>query len=329
MSFMDNNSGKAETPDTQAEIGLNISAVERDTGLSKDTLRMWERRYGFPQPARDPHGERIYPLAQVKKLQLIKRLMDAGLRPGKIITHSAEDLAGLAAGKDGAPGARREAHALLELLRGGEPAELRCRLSQALMKQGLEAFVIDTVAPLNRAVGEAWMQGELAVFEEHLYTAQVTGVLRSAIGSMPTAGRPPRVLLTTFPGEQHGLGLLMAEALLTIEGVACIALGTETPLPEIAHACLVHRAEVVALSFSAAFNEKQASAGLTELRAILPRSVEVWAGGAAAARMRRAVPGVDVIAALPTITERVNRWRTANADRASALTSKPARRDPP
>ncbi|MGA0116507.1 MAG: MerR family transcriptional regulator, partial [Burkholderiales bacterium] len=31
----------------------NIAAVERDTGLSKDTLRVWERRYGFPAPVRD------------------------------------------------------------------------------------------------------------------------------------------------------------------------------------------------------------------------------------------------------------------------------------
>ncbi|HRI93726.1 MAG TPA: MerR family transcriptional regulator, partial [Accumulibacter sp.] len=32
---------------------MNIGAVERDTGLGKDTLRVWERRYGFPQPTRD------------------------------------------------------------------------------------------------------------------------------------------------------------------------------------------------------------------------------------------------------------------------------------
>ena len=37
---------------------LNISAVERETGLSKDVLRMWERRYGFPKPDRDENGER-------------------------------------------------------------------------------------------------------------------------------------------------------------------------------------------------------------------------------------------------------------------------------
>ena len=39
--------------------GLSIAAVERDTGLAKDTLRVWERRYGFPQPVRDAFDERL------------------------------------------------------------------------------------------------------------------------------------------------------------------------------------------------------------------------------------------------------------------------------
>ena len=38
-------------------ITSSIAAVERDTGLSKDTLRVWGRRYGFPTPTRDTTGE--------------------------------------------------------------------------------------------------------------------------------------------------------------------------------------------------------------------------------------------------------------------------------
>ena len=54
-----------------SQLPLTISAVERDTGLSKDTLRMWERRYGFPQPGRDSYGERVYLPEQVEKLRMI------------------------------------------------------------------------------------------------------------------------------------------------------------------------------------------------------------------------------------------------------------------
>ena len=64
---------------------LPIAAVERDTGLSKDTLRVWERRYGFPCPERDGAGDRLYPPEQVARLHTIRRLMDAGHRPGRIV----------------------------------------------------------------------------------------------------------------------------------------------------------------------------------------------------------------------------------------------------
>ena len=68
--------------------GLGIAAVERDTGLGKDTLRVWERRYGFPQPLRDACGERVYPAEQVDQLRLIKRLIDQGRRPGALLRQS-------------------------------------------------------------------------------------------------------------------------------------------------------------------------------------------------------------------------------------------------
>src|SRR5271165_2475103 len=45
-------------PDSEGGA-FGIAAVERDTGLSKDTLRVWERRYRFPLPLRDTSGERV------------------------------------------------------------------------------------------------------------------------------------------------------------------------------------------------------------------------------------------------------------------------------
>src|SRR5512145_2168009 len=75
---------------------LNISAVERETGLSKDVLRMWERRYGFPHPERDDNGERQYTPADIAKLRAVKRLMDVGMRPGRLVAHSLDELNALA-----------------------------------------------------------------------------------------------------------------------------------------------------------------------------------------------------------------------------------------
>ena len=71
---------------------LSIGAVERDTGIARDTLRIWERRYGFPEPVRNEKGERSYPEEQLRRLQHIRRLLDQGLRPGKVVALSNADL---------------------------------------------------------------------------------------------------------------------------------------------------------------------------------------------------------------------------------------------
>jgi methanogenic corrinoid protein MtbC1 len=199
--------------------------------------------------------------------------------------------------------------ATLHLVRTHQIAELRQHLAQTLMKQGLQQFVLETVAPLNQLVGEAWMRGELAVFEEHLYSEQIQGVLRSAISNMHQPSKPPRIVLTSFPNEEHRLGLLMVEALLTVEGVTCIGLGNEIPLPEIVQAAFAHRADIVALSFSGAFQTNAAVAGLKELRAGLPRNVAIWVGGGGMERTRRPIPGITVMRSLEEVLEGLREWQ--------------------
>jgi DNA-binding transcriptional MerR regulator len=292
---------------------LNISAVERETGLSKDVLRMWERRYGFPKPGRDENGERQYTTAEIAKLRGIKRLMDVGMRPGKIIGLSQDELSAMTdshAGQRSDPGAPALEHDILAMLRSHDIIGLQHTLANLLMRQGLQKFVYDTITPLNRAVGEAWLRGELQVFEEHLYTEQLQAALRTAINAFPRQQGNPRVLLTTLPSEQHGLGLLMVEALLVPEGVQCISLGPQTPLEDIRRAALAHKAHIVALSFSAAFPVRQATDGLVSLRRQLPASVQLWAGGEMTRRVRKTLPGVVLIPDLAASVNALRSWRT-------------------
>ncbi len=262
---------------------FNIAAVERDTGLSKDVLRMWERRYGFPAPLRDAHGERLYPAEQVDRLRLIKRLMDQGHRPGKLFALPPEALAELGPRRprlaEMQPGADHgDLEELVGLIRQNDSAGYRQAMHQRLARQGLLHFVQDTVAPLTRRIGEAWEQGEIEVFEEHLFTELTKRLLRQAIASLP-AGDGPRILLTSLPEEQHVLGLLMVEALFALEGADCIPLGTQMPLLEIGRAVEAHRADIVALSFSVAFPTRQIAPLLRQLRQLVPASVEIWVGG--------------------------------------------------
>jgi DNA-binding transcriptional MerR regulator/methylmalonyl-CoA mutase cobalamin-binding subunit len=288
---------------------LSISAVERETGLSKDTLRVWERRYRFPEPGRDANGERVYSRDQVNKLRVLKRLIDTGHRPSRVVGRSVEELLALAEPSAAVAEAPAEHTQVLDLLRTHDVSGLRLALAATLLRQGLSGFLLETVGPLNRHVGEAWMRGRLEVFEEHLYTETLQRVLRNALGALPQRADPPRCLLTTFPGELHGLGLLMAEGMLALEGAACTSLGTQTPIQDIVRAASSHGADVVALSFSLAHPVSQALDGLSALRAQLDPRIEIWAGGANPGLLRRGVEGVRAIPELAAVPGAVARWR--------------------
>ncbi|MDQ6620104.1 MAG: cobalamin B12-binding domain-containing protein [Pseudomonadota bacterium] len=300
---------------------LNISAVERETGLSKDVLRMWERRYAFPQPVRDHHGERQYSSPEIAKLRAIKRLMDAGMRPGRLIGRSLDELHALAGARPdarvdvNAPGFQRD---VMMLIRGHDVIGLQHAITNTLMRQGVQRFVLESAAPLNRAVGEAWGRGELQVYEEHLYTEYMQSALRTAINAFPRVFATPRILLTTLPGEQHGLGLLMLEAVLAPEGGFCISLGIETPLGDVRHAALAHKVDIVALSFSAASSLRQASDALLNLRTELPANIALWAGGEMTRRLRRPVPGVTAMTHLADSLVALKAWRARDPQASAA-----------
>lgn len=286
----------------------SIGQAERDTGVSKDTLRIWERRYGFPRPTRID-GERRYRAEEIERLRLIKRLIDGGGRPGQLMEKTVAELEQMA--QQPAIASRPQQADWLALLRAHDTAELERRLAQSLMQQGVSAFIAGTLAPLNETVGNAWAAGHIAIFEEHLYSETVQRLLRSVIASLPGRSRGPRVLLTTLPKEQHGIGALMVEALLAADGVPCIALGPQTPVPDILAAVAAHRVDVVALSFSAHFNAKAALAALTALRELLPRRVGLWIGGRLTPQLRNLPEGVARLHGFEALEAALRDWRDA------------------
>jgi len=308
-----------------ARNGLSIAAVERETGFSKDTLRIWERRYDFPSPGRDEFGERIYSLEQVEKLRLIKMLMDQGHRPGKIVGIEIERLQNIAKPEasaetmvEGAFAETEQLQHFIRLCKTHRVDELRRDLSQALLRMGMHRFVTDIVAPLTTMVGDYWAKGDLAVFEEHLYTESVQMVMRNAISSMASAAQGsgvalrPKVLLTTVPNEPHGLGLLMSEAIFALEGASCVSLGVQTPISEIARAARIQSADIVALSFSASMRRSRVLESLGDLRREIDQSTEIWVGGRSAVLVRRPPSSVRVLE-LHQLRDALDDWRQRHA----------------
>ncbi|MFN3616956.1 MAG: MerR family transcriptional regulator [Aquabacterium sp.] len=340
---------------------LSIAAVERDTGLSKDTLRIWEKRYGFPVPVRDGQGERAYPLDQVERLRVIKRLLDVGHRPGRVVALEHDSLLALAERSADALGlhpqqVRRRGQSVADpatpaggtvrpahTLPGNEPVQghttglpqdwvdacldaadqhdlLRVRrlLRQALAQEGAARLVTEVVSPLMRAMGDGWLRGRFQVQQEHAVSQAVQQTLHAAIHQMPLPHPDdrPRVLLSTLPGEAHGLGLLAAEAWLTLVGAQPLNLGPQTPLWDLVQSAQQHRAEVVLLGFSAAAPAPLVQDTLSELRSKVPPHIEVWVGGQHPLLQRKPPAHITVLSDIADLGTAVQRWRQAQGPRA-------------
>ncbi len=59
--------------------GFAISDVAEQTGLAPGTIRVWEQRYGFPEPERTPSGYRVYQQQDVEILRRVVSYRDRGL----------------------------------------------------------------------------------------------------------------------------------------------------------------------------------------------------------------------------------------------------------
>jgi DNA-binding transcriptional MerR regulator/methylmalonyl-CoA mutase cobalamin-binding subunit len=295
-----------------AAAGLPIASVERETGLSKDTLRVWERRYGFPTPERDVNGERLYAPAQVRRLAQIKRLMDLGHRPGKLMALDETDLLAL----DETRSATRatpddpQLDAWLHWVKTHDSDALQLAFHRELAKRGMIRFVQDIVAPLIARVGEAWSRNELGIFEEHLFSQHLEKLFRTTLANMAPQTGAPRVLLTTLSGEEHTLGLLMVEALLVVEDAYPVLLGPQTPIDEIVRAAQIKQVDAVCLSFSTAYSSTLAAQGLRDLRQMLPVNTQLWAGGYGVKPIRKPIDGVCLVPEFRDLFACLARWRS-------------------
>lgn len=294
---------------------IPITEVERQTGIRQATLRMWEKRYGFPQPLRDRHGDRVYPPGQVERLHAVRRLMDQGLRPGKIFAGVAVSAVPGLGTVFPLPGDVPEHYRhVLALLRDYRISELHGLFQHRLLDLGLRRFVIEFLAPLVTEVGLAWNRGELPVRCEHLFAQLAKSALHAKQAAVRAAGDGgPKVVLATLTGEPHALGILMAEAVMTSLGMNCIQLGAELPPMEVAAAAAESRADIVALSFSSYFPRRSLVRLSAALRASLPSSSALWIGGDGVGGAAALETGIEIFHSLDAIEPALRRWQASQA----------------
>lgn len=276
---------------------FSIGSVERDTGIGKDTLRIWERRYGFPIPQRNPKGERIYTDEQVKCLQAIKRLLDKGMRPGKIVGLSYAELDELIQSshvKQQSSEVDEQLQPYIDCLVAHQGTQLNTLFEQALIQQGLNDFILNTVSPLLSIIGDRWAKGDLNVYEEHWFSRQLTQFLDIALSKLPINQSSPSIVLATLPNESHALALLMLEALLRNSDHYTINLGTEVPVEQLVLAVERYQPQALFLSFSDAYNSNTLKSDILDLANRLSDPIPIWIGGSGVKRMRKLPPNIII-----------------------------------
>lgn len=278
----------------------SIRVVSRMTSIEPETLRMWERRYGFPSPSRTDGGARVYSESDVTALNLIVRAMREGYRPGEIVGKSIPELEAIArrAGPaDAASGGRPGLEDLFGALLRDEVRELRAITRRAAVLLGPARFVSDFAQPAAVRAGEMWSAGELEVRHEHVLSEVLSAQLHLLASTFDDAQTGPVVVLATLPGEQHGLGLDLVAVYLGAHGARPHVLGTDTPPEQIAEAARAFDADAVAIGVSGAADRKRARRDLRALLDHLPRKVALWIGGGGAADLGQgAEAGVSLIA---------------------------------
>src|SRR5438105_8079632 len=214
----------AATADNRS--ALHIREVVRITGLRREQLYMWQRRYGFPNPSRDAFGDRVYSPDQVARLKLIKQLLSEGWRAGAVVPladSALQSMLGLTV-EEPAP-LPAEIETAVRMLGSHRTVDLQNHLSKLLGAQGLRKFLEQTLIPLNEAVHERVVRGEMQTFQELRFADLAQRLLREARTSPRSARDTRQVLLATPPNDPNQLGLTILELLLQTEGVSCLTLG--------------------------------------------------------------------------------------------------------
>jgi DNA-binding transcriptional MerR regulator/methylmalonyl-CoA mutase cobalamin-binding subunit len=284
--------------------GYSIRVASHLTGIPAETLRMWERRYGFPAPARAAGGVRLYTEEDIERLRLVARAQKAGYRVGEVIGQDRAELTAtlgeISPGRPEPSGPVPTLESLVDATARDDVAALREGLRQAILALGPRRFVAEMGGPLCVAVGEGWARGSLAIRQEHVFAACFSSQLRSMLGLYEGTERPPVVVLATLPGELHSLGLEMAAVYLAASGVTPRLAGADLPPEQIAEAARALDADVVGLSVSIAADPRVASRHLRRLTRSLPRRSRVWLGGGGGPALELEGEAVELV---PSFTE--------------------------
>jgi methanogenic corrinoid protein MtbC1 len=263
-----------------------IHRVAKLTGLSKDVIRVWERRYGLVKPLRSANRYREYTDEDVALLRLLKEEMDRGQTIGALATEGRESLLQrmrmISTPKQGELTPHKSL--LDELVSCLDPLDkirFEQKLNGAVAVIPFDEAVQRILLPLQRRVGELWHEGRVNIAVEHYVTKIIQQKLFSVINQLPVNEFGPRVVIACPQGEHHEIGAQAAAYLAATRGCQVYYLGADVPTSDLITFCEKIQPDLVLLSLTEARSGPASLQLLRELELLTVRWTVAMGGSGA------------------------------------------------
>lgn|GEM_PF-3304694 len=245
------------------EYGLK--AVSAYLGVSVDTVRKWESRYGVVSPRRRSNGYRSYSAEDLEKLRAFAQSRRAGLGGGQAAR--AARRAPISPNET----SRRIIAEALAAVAAFDRRRLESAFERSASRGGLEAAMSGLWLPMMAEIGvKALAKGGFWIAAEHFASAFLRERLLSAAERHRPSGAPI-FALTSLSNDRHELGMLAALCRLEGAGVRCLYLGPD--LPQEALTAALARLPIRGLGLSLTLDRprREMRALLEKLRRRFPR----------------------------------------------------------
>ncbi len=237
-----------------------IHRVAKLTGLSKDVIRVWERRFGILKPTRGANRYRNYSDEDVALLRFLKEQLDAGGSIGELAKLGREELLGRA--RASAPRASfvdntfsRLLRELLSTLNPFDRVIFEKRLNGAVAVVPFEEALHGILLPLQEQVGQLWHEGHIDVAIEHYVTKHIQQKIFSAMNQLPVAEFGAKVIVACPPGEEHDIAALTVAYRCRVRGCRVYYLGANVPVASLANLCGKVEPDLTIISFPLALSD--------------------------------------------------------------------------
>ena len=299
-----------------------IHRVAKLTGLSKDVVRVWERRYGLVKPLRSANRYREYTDEDVALLRFLKAELEHGQTIGALAIEGRESLLRrMRVNSSSSPQELKPHDNLIdELVSHLDPLErgrFEMKLNGAIAVIPFEEAVQRILLPLQRRVGDLWHEGRINVAVEHYVTKVIQQKLFSVMNQLPVNEFGPRVLIACPEGESHEIGAQAAAYIAATRGCHVYYLGPNLPISDLQAFCGRVKPDLVLLSLTEVQSDATARLLLQELEA-LSAQWPIAVGGQGARMIKHLLQGghiefIDNLTALHSRLMRLASSRTSAA----------------